>query len=82
MTEKRWIIEDDDPLQIIDKKGKHEPVCVLYSDDAKQVMDLLNQKEKRIEELEHQLHSLTGLWASDKEDMSHPFQLEFKELKE
>ncbi len=42
---------------------------------------LLNQKEERIEYLEHQLHSLNGLWASDKEDMSYPFRLEFKECK-
>ena len=81
MTEKRWIIEDDEPLQIIDSKGEYEAVCVLYLEDAHKVMDLLNKKEKRIEELEHQLHSLTGLWASDKEDMSHPFRLEFKECK-
>ena len=33
-----------------------------------------------LEYLEHELHSLTGLYASDKEDMSHPFKLEFKEL--
>ena len=79
MTEKRWIIEDDEPLQIIDSKGEYEAVCVLYSEDAKGVMDLLNEKEKRIEYLEHQLHSLNGLWASDKEDMSYPFRLEFKE---
>ena len=80
MTDKRWIIEEDEPLQIIDSKGEYDSVCVLYSEDAKQVMDLLNQKEQRIEELEHQLHSLSGLWASDKEDMSYPFRLEFKEL--
>ena len=78
MTEnKRWIIEEDEPLQIIDSKGEYEAVCVLYSEDAEKVMDLLNQKEERIEQLEHQLHSLSGLWASDKEDMSHPFRLEF-----
>lgn len=66
--------------RLLTEKGEYEPVCVLYSEDAKQVMDLLNQKEQRIEELEHQLHSLSGLWASDKEDMSYPFRLEFKEL--
>lgn len=82
MTEKRWIIEDDEPLQIIDSKGEYESVEVLYSEDAPRVRDLLNQKEERIEYLEHQLHSLTGLWASDKEDMSYPFRLEFKELRE
>ena len=82
MTEKRWIIEDDEPLQIIDSKGEYEAVYVLYSEDAHQISDLLNQKEKRIKELEHQLHSLDGLWASDKEDMSYPFRLEFKELQE
>lgn len=78
----RWIIEEDEPLQIRDSKGEYEPVSVLYSEDAKGVMDLLNEKEERIEYLEHQLHSLSGLWASDKEDMSYPFRLEFKELKE
>ena len=77
----RWIIDNDEPLQIIDSKGECEEVCVLYSEDAKGVMDLLNEKEERIEYLEHQLHSLNGLWASDKEDMSYPFRLEFKELK-
>lgn len=82
MTGKRWIIEDDEPLQIIDSKGEYEAVGVLYSEDAHQVMDLLNQKEERIEYLEHQLHSLNGLWDSDKEDMSYPFRLEFKELEE
>ena len=81
MTEKRWIIEDDEPLQIVDSKGEYEAVCVLYSEDAHQVMDLLNQKEERIEYLEHQLHSLSGLWVSDKEDMSYPFRLEFNEVK-
>lgn len=82
MTEKRWFIEDDEPLQIIDSEREHKEVCVLYSEDAHQVMDLLNQKEERIEYLEHQLHSLNGLWASDKEDMSYPFRLEFKEFLE
>lgn len=81
MTGKRWIIEDDEPLQIIDSKGEYGAVCVLYSEDAHQIRDLLNEKEERIEYLEHQLHSLNGLWASDKEDMSYPFRLEFKELK-
>ena len=80
MTGKRWNIEEDEPLQIVDSKGEYEPICVLYSEDAPKVMDLLNQKEKRIEQLEHQLHSLSGLWASDKEDMSYPFRI--KELKE
>lgn len=76
----RWIIEEDEPLQIVDSKGEYKPVCVLYSEDAKDVMSLLNQKEERIEQLEHQLHSLSGLWASDKEDMSYPFRLDFKEI--
>lgn len=75
MNGKRWNIEEDEPLQIVDSKGEYEPICVLYSEDAPKVMDLLNQKEKKIEQLEHQLHSLSGLWASDKEDMSYPFRI-------
>ena len=38
------------------------------------------QLQKENEELKHQLNTLNGLYASDKEDMSHPFRLEFKEL--
>ena len=35
MTGKRWIIEDDELLQIIDSKGEYESaVEVLYSEDA------------------------------------------------
>lgn len=48
MTEKRWFIEDDEPLQIIDSKGEYEAVCVLYSEDAYKVMDLLNEQHELI----------------------------------
>ena len=29
MTEKRWIIEDDEPLQIIDSKGEYVSILFL-----------------------------------------------------
>ena len=38
------------------------------------------QQEERIKQLEHQLATLDGLYASDKEDMSEPFRLDFTEI--
>ena len=67
-------------------KGKYEDV-IFYDDDkvigVSDVVETLNNQSKRIEELEHQLHTCHGLYASDKEDMSEPFRLDFsKTLKD
>ena len=40
----------------------------------------LNNLDEKCKKLEHQLHSLNGLYASDQEDMSEPFRLDFSKI--
>ena len=73
------VVVDEYQEYAIEENG--QPLIATKSkEDADLTCSILNEKEKRIEYLEHELHSLTGLYASDKEDMSYSFKLEFKEL--
>lgn len=54
MTE-RWIIEEDEPLRILDSKGEYESVDVLYSEDAPRVRDLLNKLNDENEQIKQEL---------------------------
>ena len=67
---KRWIIDDDEPLQIIDYKGEYNPVCVLYSEDRKEVMDLLNDYERESEQLKQQMNRLYNYFEDWYNDMT------------
>ena len=84
MSEEYYKIEavdlPTDIWRIVNPEGE-EVIRVITSRVANKFKKILNEKQSRIEELEHALHSTHGLYASDQEDMSHPFRLDFtKEL--
>ena len=60
--------EDEEIMRVIDSRIAH------------QICDCLNRKQEYISKLEHELHSCHGLYASDQEDMSHSFQLDFSKV--
>ncbi|AMK16301.1 hypothetical protein [Methanobrevibacter olleyae] len=41
------------------------------------ILELLNAQERRIDELEHELNSLDGLYAADNKEMENVFRLDF-----
>ena len=48
-----------------------------YKKHFEYFQDTIEKQQKRINKLEHDLGSVHGLYASDKEDMSYPFRLDF-----
>ena len=62
---------------------QNEELNQIVHDYAKIIEELKimsKQQEERIKQLEHELATLDGLYASDKEDMSEPFRLDFSEI--
>ena len=47
---------------------------------TKMIEKKLNWQDERIKELEYQLDVIDGLYASDQEDMSHPFRLDYQKV--
>lgn len=80
MSENKFKVTIDEYQEYTIEDNGQPLIATKSKEDADLTCSILNEKEKRIAYLEHELHSLTGLYASDKEDMSHPFKLEFKEL--
>ena len=80
MSENKFKVVVDEYQEYTIEDNGQPLIATKSKEDADLTCSILNEKEKRIKYLEHELHSLTGLYASDKEDMSHPFKLEFKEL--
>lgn len=64
----------------------HEENVRLKNENTKRKLELsqlkpqLHDLEKRVHVLEHDLTSVDGLYASDKEDFSHPFRLDFSKV--
>ena len=80
MTKNKFKVTLDEYKEYTIEDNGQPLIATKSKEDADLTCSILNEKEKRIEYLEHELNSLTGLYASDKEDMSHPFRLEFKKL--
>ena len=80
MTKNKFKVTIDEYKEYTIEDNGQPLIATKSKEDADLTCSILNEKEKRIEYLEHELNSLTGLYASDKEDMSHPFRLEFKKL--
>lgn len=59
-----------------DTELEDEAVVIMLLENKK----LIEELKERIKELEYQLDVIDGLYASDQEDMSHPFRLDYKEV--
>ena len=59
-----------------DTELEDEAVVIMLLENKK----LIEELKERIKELEYQLDVIDGLYASDQEDMSHPFRLDYKKV--
>lgn len=80
MSENKFKVTIDEYKEYTIEDNGQPLIATKSKEDADLTCSILNEKEERIEYLEHQLHSLTGLYASDKEDMSKPFRLDFSKI--